>query len=71
MNARRIKARSIEWEPLAAAELHHGAHLPPCNETPNTWPQPTSRQKLSIILATQEPTIHGSSSGKYGGMEIS
>jgi hypothetical protein len=59
MNPTRTEARSIEWEPSADADIHHGARDNSRRQTPNTWPQPTSRQKLKKTLATQEPTIHG------------
>ncbi len=60
MNPRRFAARSIEWEPSADAEFHHGAQHICCNETPNTWPQFRSQLVNRQIWLRLDPALHQS-----------
>jgi len=66
MNPRRLAARSIEWEPSADAELHHGAVQQPQKDA-EYMAAADQRRKLKKPLAAQEPSEQGFRPGLQGG----
>jgi len=63
MNPKRLRS-AFDWVgPARPAEIHHGAQHICCRQTPNTWPQPTSRRKLTKPLPSRSHPYTGSSRG--------